>query len=241
MERTGTVVVGTAENGANSNDTGVEPRTKDERNDDDCEIPERFICPLTLEVYTDPLMSRKGLSFEREAITEWLDRGNATCPLTREPLGYRGLVPNAKLRLEVEDWKQKHGYELLPRDAHRTTQKEKQPLFVMMAADQNPTLVFFREDAEHQIDDDDDDDNDNDDDSDNDSDNDNNVWRRPVSRSSPSRGPEVDRGQRRRRALYRRANSARSSSSSLGTHRPNLISFLAEALSTVRHGSIVDH
>ena len=71
----------------------------------DCNIPERFICPLTLEVFTDPIMLSRGLTFERKAITEWLDRGNDTCSLTREPLGYRGLAPNAKLRLEVKDWK----------------------------------------------------------------------------------------------------------------------------------------
>ena len=82
--------------------------TDDEFNID---IPESFICPLTLEIYRDPLMSRCGKNFERKAIVEWLDRGNDTCPLTRQPLSLSLLVPNAKLRIEVDGWKRRHGFE----------------------------------------------------------------------------------------------------------------------------------
>jgi hypothetical protein len=88
-------------------------------------IPESFICPLTLEIYRDPLMLRCGkINFERKAIVEWLDRGNDSCPLTRQPLSYSLLVPNAKLRVEVEEWKRKHGYD------SNETQKVKNQLFL---------------------------------------------------------------------------------------------------------------
>ena len=100
----------------NDEDTYTSNGTEDEGVNSDEDIPEEFICPLTLEIYSDPLMSRRGLNFERKTIIEWLDRGHETCPLTRDPLGYRGLVPNARLRLEVEEWKRKHGYEIKPRD-----------------------------------------------------------------------------------------------------------------------------
>jgi hypothetical protein len=73
------------------------------------EIPECFICPLTLEAMEDPLMDRRGMNFERKAILEWLDRGNKTCPLTREALSYRKLIPNAALRMKIERWKKDNG------------------------------------------------------------------------------------------------------------------------------------
>jgi hypothetical protein len=74
------------------------------------DIPDEFICPLTLELFNDPLMDRRGINFERSAIVEWLNRGHTTCPLTREPMGYRSLIPNANLRARVEHWKREHGY-----------------------------------------------------------------------------------------------------------------------------------
>ena len=36
------------------------------------EIPDRFFCPLTLEVMQDPVVTRFGNNFERKAIVEWI-------------------------------------------------------------------------------------------------------------------------------------------------------------------------
>ena len=41
-------------------------------------IPDEFICPLTSDVMTQPLMTRSGISFEREAIVAWLQDGNGS-------------------------------------------------------------------------------------------------------------------------------------------------------------------
>lgn len=208
-------------------------------------IPEQFICPLTLEVYKDPLMSRKGLSFEREAITEWLDRGNDTCPLTRTPLGYRGLVPNTRLRLAVEDWKRRHGYELelelecRPHGSkwewewewececdYEYERKRKLPLLVL-AGSEIPAPLFYSDpdgeaDVEVAVEAD-----------------------RQRSPSLSSRDPEPYPRRRRRRNLRRRsgatATTTTATARSTTRRRPNLISILGEALSTVRHGSIVDN
>jgi hypothetical protein len=98
--------------------------SNDHEEEDTTDIPEEFICPLTLEIFTDPLMDRRGINFERSAIVEWLNRGNETCPLTREPLGYRSLIPNVNLRARVEHWKREHGYRVEP----RSVQKEKERL-----------------------------------------------------------------------------------------------------------------
>lgn len=92
--------------------TGKTATTCSSSDDDDEEynqVPECFICPLTLECMNDPLMDRRGTSFERSAILEWLNRGKKTCPLTRQPLSFSKLIPNAKLRIEIQQWKTEHG------------------------------------------------------------------------------------------------------------------------------------
>lgn len=70
-------------------------------------VPERFICPLTLEIMEHPLMTRAGHSFERSAILGWLRR-NDKHPLTRESLSPRDLVQNGALKAEIALWKGKH-------------------------------------------------------------------------------------------------------------------------------------
>lgn len=71
------------------------------------DVPERFICPLTLEIMEHPLMTRAGHSFERSAIMAWLRR-NDIHPLTRESLSPRDLVMNGALKAEIAQWKRKH-------------------------------------------------------------------------------------------------------------------------------------
>lgn len=71
----------------------------------DFTVPDEFICPLTLQVFDDPVMTRCGHSFERTAILEWiLDQGQATCPITRVPLFPSMLVPNVALRQRIQQW-----------------------------------------------------------------------------------------------------------------------------------------
>ena len=72
---------------------------------DDESIPENFVCPLTLELMTDPLVSKHGHSFERTAVLKWLEKGNTTCPITRQPLTMSMLIPNVSLRLRIRAWK----------------------------------------------------------------------------------------------------------------------------------------
>ena len=75
------------------------------------EIPSEFLCPLTLQPFEYPLMSRHGMNYERSAIVEWLDLGNDSCPLTRKPLALSGLIHNKALKQKVDAWKAKNEYE----------------------------------------------------------------------------------------------------------------------------------
>lgn len=68
------------------------------------EPPQEFVCALTMDVMTDPVVSRYGQNFERTAILQWLARGNATCPMTRQPLKVSDLVSNHQLRARIRRW-----------------------------------------------------------------------------------------------------------------------------------------
>lgn len=56
-----------------------------------------FLCPILHDRMSDPVVASDGMSYEREAIREVIDRGNGLSPLTREPLA-REVYPNFQLR-----------------------------------------------------------------------------------------------------------------------------------------------
>lgn len=70
---------------------------------------ERFICPLTHSVMEDPVMTREGINFERSAILKWLEQKGEKCPVTKKKLTMSGLVPNGKLRWEIQQWQLHEG------------------------------------------------------------------------------------------------------------------------------------
>ena len=80
--------------------------------DEEDKAPSEFICPLTLCVMTDPVMSRYGQSYEREAIIKWLSKGNKECPLTRQPLEMRNIIANHNLRLKIRRWELENDFDV---------------------------------------------------------------------------------------------------------------------------------
>jgi U-box domain len=73
------------------------------------EIPEEFLCPLTMDLMQDPVLSRYGHSYERDAILEYLARGNEVCPCTRQPLRMRDIITNHQLRTKIRRWQIDNG------------------------------------------------------------------------------------------------------------------------------------
>ncbi|KAF0917346.1 hypothetical protein E2562_017519 [Oryza meyeriana var. granulata] len=61
--------------------------------------PKDFVCPITSLVFDDPVTLETGQTYERRAIQEWLDRGNATCPITRQRL-HGAHLPNTNYVLK---------------------------------------------------------------------------------------------------------------------------------------------
>lgn len=77
-------------------------------------IPQEFICPLTGQLFEDPVTLETGETFERAAIKDWFDQGNRTCPATGKYLEYV-IVPSTNLVLKrvIDGWKSENCRHLL--------------------------------------------------------------------------------------------------------------------------------
>lgn len=71
--------------------------------------PEGFLCPITGEMFAEPVMCSDGHTYEFRAIHHWLfQQGKNTSPLTNERLKSKELQPNHKLREAIEGWTKEH-------------------------------------------------------------------------------------------------------------------------------------
>lgn len=99
---------------SNSNDQQLYSYSNNNQNQDEDEENNRveteeiqnFICPISLKVMTDPVISPQGFTFERSFITEWI-RINQTCPFTKEPLSENQLISNRNLKNVIESFYEK--------------------------------------------------------------------------------------------------------------------------------------
>ncbi|MED6135898.1 hypothetical protein PIB30_050991 [Stylosanthes scabra] len=71
--------------------------------------PKDFVCPITGQIFCDPVTLETGQTYERKAIQEWLKTGNTTCPITRQPLS-ASMLPktNYVLKRLITSWKEQH-------------------------------------------------------------------------------------------------------------------------------------
>ncbi|KAM7518165.1 hypothetical protein LguiB_017127 [Lonicera macranthoides] len=71
--------------------------------------PKDFVCPITGQIFGDPVTLETGQTYERKAIQEWMKRGNTNCPITRQPLSANGLPStNYVLKRLITSWKEQH-------------------------------------------------------------------------------------------------------------------------------------
>ncbi|XP_074282485.1 U-box domain-containing protein 15 [Silene latifolia] len=71
------------------------------------DIPQEFLCPITLEIMTDPVIVATGQTYERESIQKWLDSNRRTCPKTGQTLAHLSLAPNYALKALIMQWCEK--------------------------------------------------------------------------------------------------------------------------------------
>jgi hypothetical protein len=76
----------------------------------DVQVPDEFICPISLQIMDYPVVTKNGTTYEREAILDWLARGSNTCPTTRLPLTLSDIIPYVQLEFRIRRWKIENGY-----------------------------------------------------------------------------------------------------------------------------------
>jgi serine/threonine protein kinase len=59
-------------------------------------------CPITDEIFEDPVMGDDGHTYERKAITEWLVK-TGTSPITRQPMDIHSLKTNYTVKKVIEE------------------------------------------------------------------------------------------------------------------------------------------
>ena len=67
-------------------------------------IPHLFRCPISLDLFTDPVTLSTGQTYDRSSIERWLSTGNLTCPVSMQKLADPSLVPNHTLRHLIDQW-----------------------------------------------------------------------------------------------------------------------------------------
>ena len=75
-------------------------------------VPKNFLCPISQEIFEDPVIWADGHTYSRAHIAQWLRRGKDTSPMTGEKFagaGTRMLLPNHAMRSQVEEWRAQHG------------------------------------------------------------------------------------------------------------------------------------
>ena len=64
-------------------------------------IEQQLLCPISLEIMTDPVVTPYGHTYDRKSIESYLEKEEVD-PITREPLKKSQLAPNYTIREMIE-------------------------------------------------------------------------------------------------------------------------------------------
>jgi len=87
-------------------------------------VPQEYVCPLTLDVMSQPLISREGHSYEQNAILNWVSE-HGTSPFTRESLRPSHFMRNRALETKIRLFLKQNGI-----DPDSIVDKENESKFV---------------------------------------------------------------------------------------------------------------
>ncbi|KAK8736916.1 hypothetical protein OTU49_004722, partial [Cherax quadricarinatus] len=68
--------------------------------------PTEYLCPITQELISDPVLCADGFTYERVAMEAWLASGKRTSPMTNEKLLHLVLTPNRTLRTLIQRYRE---------------------------------------------------------------------------------------------------------------------------------------
>ncbi|XP_019256903.1 PREDICTED: putative U-box domain-containing protein 42 [Nicotiana attenuata] len=73
---------------------------------------ETFFCPLTKKIMEDPVTIESGVTYEKEAISEWINKFDnheeISCPKSGQKLKSRNLSTNVALKATIDEWKERN-------------------------------------------------------------------------------------------------------------------------------------
>lgn len=67
--------------------------------------PEEYICPISLQIMSDPVVAADGITYDRNNIEKWFEDGNNKSPTTGAPLTSLILIPNINLKKIINEFK----------------------------------------------------------------------------------------------------------------------------------------
>ncbi|CAD5313978.1 unnamed protein product [Arabidopsis thaliana] len=67
-------------------------------------VPKDFVCPISLDLMTDPVIISTGQTYDRNSIARWIEEGHCTCPKTGQMLMDSRIVPNRALKNLIVQW-----------------------------------------------------------------------------------------------------------------------------------------
>uniref|UniRef100_F6VAM8 WD repeat, SAM and U-box domain-containing protein 1 n=1 Tax=Ciona intestinalis TaxID=7719 RepID=F6VAM8_CIOIN len=60
--------------------------------------PDEYLCPISREIMTDPVLAADGFTYERASIEKWFAKGSKLSPMTNKALVNRNLFPNQTVK-----------------------------------------------------------------------------------------------------------------------------------------------
>lgn len=75
------------------------------------EIPKDYVCPISLQLMTDPVIDCNGHTFDRPSITEWYQKSKIS-PITHVSITNNNLTPNLILKRQILEFVEQHREEL---------------------------------------------------------------------------------------------------------------------------------
>ncbi|KAI3868607.1 hypothetical protein MKX03_013117 [Papaver bracteatum] len=89
-----------------------------------CLDSEDFLCPISLEIMSDPVIISTGHTFDRVSIQKWFKSGNLICPKTGEKLTSIEMVPNSALRKLIHQFCSENGIPIIREPSQNQNRKD---------------------------------------------------------------------------------------------------------------------
>ena len=88
-------------NNKNNNNNNNKKEIIKLKNEED--IPQNYLCPISYQIMTDPVITPYGISYDRESIENWL-KINKMDPIAHKKLDKNMLIPNYALKSLIEEY-----------------------------------------------------------------------------------------------------------------------------------------